>query len=38
VSPTEQILGINFLNGTVDEAVDSLSSSGGMIVFPSTAT
>jgi exopolysaccharide biosynthesis WecB/TagA/CpsF family protein len=31
---TEQILGINFFNGTVDEAVDSLSSSGGLLVVP----
>jgi UDP-N-acetyl-D-mannosaminuronic acid transferase (WecB/TagA/CpsF family) len=31
---TEQILGINFFNGTVDEAVDSLSNSGGLLVVP----
>src|SRR5258708_31231121 len=32
--PTEQILGVRFFNGSVDEAVDSLSSSGGLLVVP----
>src|SRR6266436_210049 len=31
---TEQILGVRFFNGSVDEAVDSLSSSGGLLVVP----
>ena len=31
---TEQILGVRFFNGTVEEAVDSLSSSGGLLVVP----
>jgi exopolysaccharide biosynthesis WecB/TagA/CpsF family protein len=31
---TEQILGVHFFNGTVDEAVDSLSNSGGLLVVP----
>ena len=31
---TEQILGINFFNGTVDEAVDAMSSNGGLLVVP----
>ena len=31
---TEQILGINFFNGTVDEAVDVMSRNGGLLVVP----
>lgn len=31
---TERILGINFFNGTVDEAVDVMSSTGGLLVVP----
>ncbi|HYR22223.1 MAG TPA: WecB/TagA/CpsF family glycosyltransferase [Chthoniobacterales bacterium] len=31
---SEQILGINFFNGTVDEAVDTMSASGGLLVVP----
>jgi len=31
---TETILGVRFFNGSVDEAVDSLSSSGGLLVVP----
>jgi N-acetylglucosaminyldiphosphoundecaprenol N-acetyl-beta-D-mannosaminyltransferase len=30
----EEILGVRFFNGTVEEAVDSLSSSGGLLVVP----
>src|SRR5712672_1274541 len=30
----EQILGVRFFNGTVDEAVASLSSTGGLLVVP----
>jgi len=31
---TEQILGVNFFNGTVDEAVDAMSANGGLLVVP----
>src|SRR5438270_242674 len=31
---TEQILGIHFFNGTVDEAVEALSANGGLLVVP----
>jgi UDP-N-acetyl-D-mannosaminuronic acid transferase (WecB/TagA/CpsF family) len=31
---TEQILGIKFFNGTVDEAVDTMSANGGLLVVP----
>jgi N-acetylglucosaminyldiphosphoundecaprenol N-acetyl-beta-D-mannosaminyltransferase len=31
---TEQILGVHFFNGTVDEAVDAMSSNGGLLVVP----
>src|SRR5437660_2324905 len=31
---SEQILGIKFFNGTVDEAVDVMSTSGGLLVVP----
>jgi UDP-N-acetyl-D-mannosaminuronic acid transferase (WecB/TagA/CpsF family) len=34
VSPTEQILGIHFFNGTVDEAVDTMCANGGLLVVP----
>jgi N-acetylglucosaminyldiphosphoundecaprenol N-acetyl-beta-D-mannosaminyltransferase len=34
VSPTEQILGIHFFNGTVDEAVDAMCANGGLLVVP----
>jgi UDP-N-acetyl-D-mannosaminuronic acid transferase (WecB/TagA/CpsF family) len=34
VRPNEQILGINFFNGTVDEAVEVMSSAGGLLVVP----
>jgi N-acetylglucosaminyldiphosphoundecaprenol N-acetyl-beta-D-mannosaminyltransferase len=34
MSSTEQILGLNFFNGTVDEAVDVMSSNGGLLVVP----
>jgi exopolysaccharide biosynthesis WecB/TagA/CpsF family protein len=31
---TEQILGVKFFNGTVDEAVDTMSADGGLLVVP----
>jgi UDP-N-acetyl-D-mannosaminuronic acid transferase (WecB/TagA/CpsF family) len=31
---TETILGINFFNGTVDEAVNAISANGGLLVVP----
>jgi len=31
---TEQILGVQFFNGTVDEAVDAMSTNGGLLVVP----
>jgi UDP-N-acetyl-D-mannosaminuronic acid transferase (WecB/TagA/CpsF family) len=34
MSSTEQILGISFFNGTVDEAVDVMSTNGGLLVVP----
>jgi len=34
VRPTEQILGVRFFNGTVDEAVEVMSSAGGLLVVP----
>jgi len=34
VSPIEQILGVRFFNGTVDEAVEVMSSAGGLLVVP----
>jgi N-acetylglucosaminyldiphosphoundecaprenol N-acetyl-beta-D-mannosaminyltransferase len=33
--PTETILGIHFFNGTVDEAVDAMCATGGLLVVPS---
>jgi len=35
---TEQILGVQFFNGTVDEAVDALSTNGGLLVVPAAPT
>ena len=35
---TETILGIHFFNGTVDEAVDAMCASGGLLVVPSAPT
>jgi UDP-N-acetyl-D-mannosaminuronic acid transferase (WecB/TagA/CpsF family) len=32
---TETILGVSFFNGNVDEAVDAMSSNGGLLVVPS---
>ena len=34
MSSTEQILGIQFFNGTVDEAVETMSQNGGLLVVP----
>lgn len=34
MSPTEQILGVNFFNGTVDEAVEAICANGGLLVVP----
>jgi len=34
VRPTEQILGVRFFNGTVDEAVEVMSSAGGLLAVP----
>jgi UDP-N-acetyl-D-mannosaminuronic acid transferase (WecB/TagA/CpsF family) len=34
VRPTEQILGIHFFNGSVDEAVNAISGNGGLLVVP----
>jgi exopolysaccharide biosynthesis WecB/TagA/CpsF family protein len=34
VSSTEQILGVNFFNGTVEEAVDAMCANGGLLVVP----
>jgi UDP-N-acetyl-D-mannosaminuronic acid transferase (WecB/TagA/CpsF family) len=34
VWPTEQILGVRFFNGTVDEAVEVMSSAGGLLAVP----
>src|SRR6266513_5570279 len=31
---SEQILGIHFFNGPVDEAVDTMSANGGLLVVP----
>jgi len=31
---TEQILGVRFFNGTVEEAVDAMSANGGLLVVP----
>ena len=31
---TETILGINFFNGTVDEAVETMATKGGLLVVP----
>ena len=31
---TEQILGVHFFNGTVDEAVETMSTDGGLLVVP----
>jgi exopolysaccharide biosynthesis WecB/TagA/CpsF family protein len=31
---TEQILGVRFFNGTVDEAVEAMSANGGLLVVP----
>ena len=33
-----QILGIRFFNGTVDEAVDTMSANGGLLVVPAGPT
>src|SRR5216684_3951486 len=35
---TETILGVNFFNGTVDEAVDTMSANGGLLVVPAGPT
>src|SRR5229473_8156250 len=35
---SEQILGINFFNGTVDEAVEAMSANGGLLVVPAGPT
>ena len=35
---TETILGVRFFNGSVDEAVDAMSSNGGLLVVPSAPT
>src|SRR5437763_15938750 len=34
MSSTELILGVHFFNGTVDEAVDTMSANGGLLVVP----
>jgi N-acetylglucosaminyldiphosphoundecaprenol N-acetyl-beta-D-mannosaminyltransferase len=34
MSSTELILGVNFFNGTVDEAVDAMCANGGLMVVP----
>lgn len=34
MSATELILGVRFCNGTVDEAVDTMSANGGLLVVP----
>jgi exopolysaccharide biosynthesis WecB/TagA/CpsF family protein len=34
MSSTELILGVNFFNGTVDEAVDAMCANGGLLVVP----
>lgn len=34
MSPTEQILGVRFFNGSVEEAVEALSTNGGLLVVP----
>ncbi len=34
MSTTEPILGVRFFNGTVDEAVDVMSTNGGLLVVP----
>jgi prepilin signal peptidase PulO-like enzyme (type II secretory pathway) len=34
MNPTEQILGVHFFNGTVDEAVDAMCANGGLLVVP----
>src|SRR5262252_1708318 len=34
MAATEMILGVRFFNGTVDEAVDGMSSNGGLLVVP----
>lgn len=34
MTPTEQILGIQFFNGTVNDAVDAMSRDGGLLVVP----
>src|SRR5437016_3121108 len=35
---TETILGVNFFNGTVDQAVDTMSANGGLLVVPAAPT
>src|SRR6267378_7317651 len=35
---SEQILGIHFFNGAVDEAVDTMSANGGLLVVPAGPT
>ena len=34
MSPTETILGVNFFNGTVDDAVETMCANGGLLVVP----
>src|SRR6202162_4835023 len=34
MSSTELVLGVSFFNGTVDEAVDTMSANGGFLVVP----
>jgi UDP-N-acetyl-D-mannosaminuronic acid transferase (WecB/TagA/CpsF family) len=34
VASPEQILGVNFFNGTVEEAVETMSANGGLLVVP----
>ena len=34
MTPTETILGVRFFNGPVDEAVETMSANGGLLVVP----
>ena len=34
MTPTQTILGVNFFNGTVDEAVETMCANGGLLVVP----
>src|SRR5438270_3065730 len=34
MEPTETILGVRFFNGTVDQAVETMSANGGLLVVP----